>query len=439
MSDDFDSAWAKAKSEPAPVKGADFDSAWKAAKKEPPPPPKPKVEGPSTASAALHGAVQGGTLGFADEFAGFFGAALRKDPAFSAMIGMPTPEEMGEENIFTPTGYGLDFGDAYRRERDAARAEDDANKAAHPVAYGAAEIGGTLAVPLPGAGVLKGPARAVAYGTQGAALGGSSALGHSREDLTKGDPAALDRVNRDMGVSATIGAPSMLLGGLLGDKIAKMGAAARSSSELANQKTLEGAVSSMRGSYGGEVSSASRTLELLEKAASDPTLPEDMSRNAADFLAGPEGQALRQQVIRSALGQAPDKLARVQKARDALTDAISNNTPENVAKMTESDLAPSAAVKAIASRLKTLGERAIPPAIGGALGGPGGAIAGTLFGSSLGRPTTVVGNMMKAAPVVYNAAKALEPGARAAGKLASSNASTLAPYFDLLHDEDPSR
>lgn len=393
--------------------------------------PEAPANGPSTASAGLHGAVQGGTLGFADEFAGLVGAALRKDPATSAMIGYPTPEEMGEENIFSPTGYGKSFADDYRGERDAQRAEDEKNRAAHPIAYGLGEVAGTLAVPMPGAGNLKGAARATAYGTQGAGIGGLSALGRSEEDLTKGNPGALDRAERDMGVAAGVGGAAGVLGGKLADWIAGKGAAAKASREFANNKTLEGAFNSARGSLGGETSSAARTLELLEKAASDPSLPEDISRSAAAMLAGPDGAALKAQVVRSSLGRFPDQLGRIQSARDAMTEAAANWNPENVAKMTAADLSPGAAVKAIGSRLKTLGERSVPVALGTALGGPGGAVAGTLLSGTMGRPTTVVGNMMKAAPVVYNASRAAEPFTRAMSK----EGAALAPYLDLLDEE----
>lgn len=393
-------------------------------------------EQPSTASALGHGAVQGGTLGFGDEWQGLVSAVLDNAPLYRHLLGYPSAQERGEENIFSPTGYGYDFGETYRRGRDAARAEDDAAKAAHPIAYGASEVGGTLAVPFPGAGGLKGGARAVAYGAQGAALGGASALGHSKADLTTGDPAAADAATRDIEGGAAIGAPAAMVGGAISDKLGSLAAGARASRAAANDKALEAAFNSARGALGGETSSAARTLEVLEKAASDPSLPEDVSRQAAELLAGPDGAALKAQVVRSSLGRFPDQLGRIQSARDAMTDAAAKWTPEEVQRLTESDLAPSAALKAIGSRLKTLGERYAPVAVGGALGGPGGAAAGALVGGMAGRPTTIVGNMMKAAPVVYNAARVGEPLVRGATKAGIEYAGATEPWASFLRDEE---
>lgn len=82
---------------------------------------------PSRLDAALSGALQGATFGWHDELRGVAGALRGAvDPSMTAAEG-------------------------YRQARDSARGYMRANREAHPVVSGGAEIAGALAVPIPGA------------------------------------------------------------------------------------------------------------------------------------------------------------------------------------------------------------------------------------------------------------------------------------------------
>ena len=121
-------------------------------------------EQPGAWQAAGEGALQGATLGFEDEIEGGVKALAKK--------------------AFHTTEKSL--VDQYREDRDHARERAARAQAAHPMAFGAGQIGGgvltaALAPELGlGRGIL-GAARA------GAVYGAAGGLGDSQADLTKGD------------------------------------------------------------------------------------------------------------------------------------------------------------------------------------------------------------------------------------------------------------
>ncbi len=131
---------------------------------------------PTRTVALAQGALSGLTRRFGDELQG---AAL-------------APFTRGEDESFL---------DAYRRERDEARAAEAATKAAHPTLHGAAELGGTLANEAALA-ALTGGASATPAGQ--AATGAAEGLGGSEADLTTGDIWALGRAGADAAGGAVL-------------------------------------------------------------------------------------------------------------------------------------------------------------------------------------------------------------------------------------------
>jgi hypothetical protein len=363
----------------------------------------------STTGAAAHGLVQGGTLGFGDELYGALSADIdqrermqqiaddidkaKADGLYGDVI-QPPPQTTWQlkrpgqpvQTLVRPASSPNDAESRlgswlkdYINGRDSMRKDDSTAEAAHPYAYGGGELVGSLAVPVPGAGEAKGLARVGKFALQGATLGGLSAAGHSTADN------ALD-LAKDTGGGAALSAPLGVAGGFAGDKLAARGVAAQQAARDNATKLAEHGFASARGALGGETSSAARTLELLEKAATDPNVPEDLSRAASDMLSSPEGQALKAQVVRSSAARFPDQLSRIQGARDAMTEAATHLEPAAIDKATNDALSPGAAARALTSRAKTLGERAIPIALGQALGGPAGLAAGAVTSGVIGRP-----------------------------------------------------
>jgi hypothetical protein len=112
------------------------------------------------------GAVQGTTLGFADELTGAGEALLDR------AIGK-NPEKS--------------LPDLYRQHRDESRANFEAAQKANPLTYGTGELGGGVATALiPGLNIAKAPTLA-ARAARAAALGGVVGVGNSKADLTEGD------------------------------------------------------------------------------------------------------------------------------------------------------------------------------------------------------------------------------------------------------------
>ena len=122
-----------------------------------------EVEGEYTmADSAARGAVQGFTLGFADE-----GAAAAEQVWESA-------------KILSTEG----FKEGYQEKRDAIRQADYNAQQENPGSYLAGEVAGAIAVPIPGAAA----ARTVgAVAKQGAKLGAAYGAGASDADLTEGE------------------------------------------------------------------------------------------------------------------------------------------------------------------------------------------------------------------------------------------------------------
>jgi hypothetical protein len=153
--------------------------------------------GPSRTEAALRGAAQGATVGFAEETNGFLQALGRKYLPDS--LG-GSPEQL----------RNVSLGDLYRMHRDAFRAEDQAAEAAHPGYYLGGNVVGGLPLAIASGGKAGGArtlGQVVRHGAKvGGLTGAAYGLGSSGADLTRGDVG-------QAGFDATLGG---LLGGTLG-------------------------------------------------------------------------------------------------------------------------------------------------------------------------------------------------------------------------------
>lgn len=129
------------------------------------------------ASAGL-GAVQGGTLGFADELEG------------------------GAKALVNSPGNKKSLKDLYQQYRDIARQRYEQAQHDNPLSFGGGQVAGGLATALiPGTALAKGASYGAAA-LQGAALGGASALGSSNADLTKGD---IGGAAKDVAIGGALG------------------------------------------------------------------------------------------------------------------------------------------------------------------------------------------------------------------------------------------
>jgi hypothetical protein len=129
----------------------------------------------SKRESALRGAVQGGTLGFADEISG------------------------GAEALWNKAkGDPKAFGELYKQFRDESRSNFEAAERANPGTYKSAEIGTAIGTAfVPGMALARGAKLAKVAG-QAAALGGAAGAGYSTADTAGG-------VAADAGMGAAVG------------------------------------------------------------------------------------------------------------------------------------------------------------------------------------------------------------------------------------------
>lgn len=403
---------------------------------------------PSTGRAVAEGALQGGSYGFGDEVQGLIGAVLRRAPG---LAGYPSPEEQGEENIFAKSGFGNSFVDDYRNERDAAQRDSAAAKNAHPAAFNTSQIAAAILTPGPKPGKTVG-----SFAKAGAKGGAAYGLGSSDADLTKGE---LGGAARDTAVGGGLGGAAGLVGSVINKplqwltgKATEAGRAALGRGEALANKPIDAAINSTRGALGGEVAAGSRGIEMAEKAAVNPRLPEDVSRAGADALSDTEVQALEERVARAQIGGLYGRLPRIEKAQGAFDKAVEGGSPEARAAALNELMSKSPMKRALGEILKRIGPTIAGASIGGTLGGNAGAgVGGTLgllTGAMSGAPGRIVTNAVKSPQFQLSAA---DLGARAAGEMApgalqgliteqagnpqSKLRESLAPYLELLEEK----
>lgn len=354
-----------------------------------------------SAGAVGRGAAQGITGGFADELQG----------GIEALLGGASK---------------LPIAERYRRGRDESRAAFKAAEEANPTEYMIGDVGGSLAasaVPFGAAarGASLAAKGATAAGRVGRALGAGAGLGAlgsvgaSEADTTK-------ELLKDMAIGAGIGTGAGALGGATGELGRWVGSKGRTIVENAEKKIAELAekkqaklIASLKGALGGESQKASRLEENLRRTMNDRDLNPALRQEARALLASPEGVRLRERVMRNTMRDAPGQEAAVEAAEDALREAAEAGE-KNIA----DDIARGRSLgetyrTQVAPRFATMGSRFIPPLIGSVLGSGGGALLGgegnrgigsgvggtlgTLAGITLGNPTIVMRNMVRAPSV----------------------------------------
>lgn len=129
------------------------------------------------------GAVEGATMGFADELAGAAKAAGIDPLSPVPLIAQPIIQA-GKD-----ISNGTNPVDRYRQARDFVRAKMEAARAENPKSFMGGQFGGAAASMLiPGMAPVRG-AKALQIAKMGSAIGAAQGLGESEADLTHGDVA----------------------------------------------------------------------------------------------------------------------------------------------------------------------------------------------------------------------------------------------------------
>lgn len=374
-------------------------------------PEKPGMLDPSSKlGAAAQGAVQGVTLKFGDEAMAAADTAIeagRRGLQWAGLSDKPAQtvdadplDAPGTTEV--PVAPGL--ADVYRKAREGYRADLKTSKATHPWVYGGSELLGGVALPLPGAGLMKGAPLLAKVGlgaAQGAGLGAAIGAGGSESDLTKGD---VEGFKRDVGQSAALGAPLGAAGSLVGAAAGKLGArfGARAGEVKAAKalKDAEEMLASRSGKYSQKVQDSNRAAINLKEALADPNVSESTKAGIRAFLGSPEGASLVEQVAANTLEEAPKKLAQM-----AALKAERAAAPADAAKQTADYFSKSTLKEDVLPRVKNYASRMIPQAVadtagdlaGGAKGVAAGAL-GALSGAALGKPGTSLGNLLQKTP-----------------------------------------
>lgn len=317
---------------------------------------------------------------------------------------------------------GKTSGPEYTAKRNDARTAVDQSTAANPALP---MIGGLMLTP----GLLESAFGRVALGSAAGASEGAGAASEMK-DVPR---AAL--LGAGAGAGTGLAAEGLTAGGQAVGK--KLGQVVQKNRDNA-QKSAEKAFASARGAHGSEVASGNRTLEVIERAVSDESLPPEMRARAAEWLKSPEAEALKQQVLRSNLGRGEDQLARIERTREAMAEAGIKLEPSAVDAAAQKRLDdPSALIR----RVREVGPKVVLPALGGALAGPAGAAAGGLTGSLLGRSATTVRNALADPYVASRVLGATEGALNTAGRgVAASTPAVsrgvLEKYLEALKERD---
>lgn len=331
--------------------------------------PDPEPTAGGKALGMTRAALNTATLGFGDELTGLLES---KFPS----LGKPLWGEGSDAPAKQKT---------YQQARDEERGMLDTASKRHPVA----SVAGAFLTP--GLGSLKG----VGGIAKLAGLGAVSSLGDSRADLTRGEylDAAWDAgkgglTGTAFGVGGQLASKAL---GRLGKYFSGMAPkAVERAGEMATAAEEKGLAADL-GKYRSSIQSASRDLEVIERAAASGTAEEMASAKA--FLATPEAAALRSSVLASKLKTAP---TRISEMADLLAEyeARAASKAENIATQ-KGELLSSPVKKGILPRLKTDLSRTIPVALGSAIGGVPGMIGGAAVGAMLGNRGTAWSNALQ--------------------------------------------
>lgn len=345
------------------------------------------------AESFSRGALQGASLGYADEAAGGLGALVDKMKGSTGTLG-----------------------DLYRKNRDESRAAYGAAKDANPGLYGFGDAAGNLAtLAVPGLGAGKGILGAVKAGT---ALGAATGLGNSTADLTRGE---FGRAAFDTGVGGGVGGVLGLAGGgveKIGDALAarfggKLAAAGQKAAELG---TETGTAPTRAGfsQAGRESSALQRLLEHIEgkRAVGSPEALAELEQLEREGLI----DEANRHVFGNAVGGLREQLAAAKASREAAHQLLAEQ-PERIAQATAEASKPTWGAD-LASLSKSYAEPVVASALGGVVGGPAGATAaGLIFGrtragGAIARRFAKPGNQM----ALYSGLQSLVRGGEAVGE-----------------------
>ena len=197
------------------------------------PKPKPDI---STEETVARGAMQGASLGFADEASAAVEHGIAQIPGVrnaSAWLS----EKMGDSPERVARQKNPDVPYSERRDQNRARDKDAAE--ASPVVSGLSNLGGAIAT-----APAMGAARGVAAIKQGIKLGAAQGLGSSEADLTRGDVAG---AAKDVATGGVVG--GAFAGGAegvkAGLKYAGTGVRSALTKRIVNEASQEGATPTM--------------------------------------------------------------------------------------------------------------------------------------------------------------------------------------------------
>lgn len=354
-------------------------------------------QGPTMLQSAAHGAGQGFTFGFGDEINGgiqALGAKLQGDPRTVRQL--------------------------YRLNRDTFRREDAGAKAAHPIAYGGAQIAASIpATFVPGLNVGKGAGLARTMLSTGAAGALAGAGESTADDL--GGMAADTLIGGGLGAGA--GALGYGLGKLAGKAADKARLARADAGELANkaaQKTFRTA----RSSFGGEASAIINSYDNATKVAANVggIFEPQMVAEAQARLNDPKFIALVRRAAQNSLDQGVDRLTGSLATAENVFETAKKGIQPQAIDAKADELLASPIRKQVVPRLKTYFSRIIPIATGTAIGGPGGAVVGGATAAAMGHPGTALANMLKSPGFRNMVFSGLETGENALSRTAVHSA-----------------
>lgn len=171
-------------------------------------PPEKQVGG---GRAALVGAGQGATFGFADELTAPVAAAINDPKSLWQSIKAGGKALVGAEPTLEELQGDSKYGQDMQAYRDVAREEQKAAQEQHPIAYGTGMVAGGLAAPGLGAGAAmnatKGMgllARAGTGSVVGAGMGALGGLGEAEGSLEERLPQAYESAKTGAAIGAAI-------------------------------------------------------------------------------------------------------------------------------------------------------------------------------------------------------------------------------------------
>lgn len=383
--------------------------------------PPPTSKGESLA----RGVVQGATLGFADELAGYSPVAV------SPITGMPIgrPSKRWQED---PKAAGQEAVAATRAEEEAARASNPKTFVAGQVlgslpsfmaSAPAAATKGALArlAPVAGQGMLQG----AGYSTNaGYGLLGDIALGGAGGLLGHGAGQALGGLAR----------------GVAGFANRKLGQAlAKATAEEAGKRAA--AVQSAAGSLGGARAEANRVVEAIRGLLTEKNLSAEQRLALQQLQGTPEYAEAVRTLVGSLQSRLPEVAGKVSQAEAGVAAA---NALPSVPKLAAERVGSKAARSQVMARVKRYAPPTVGSLVGAAIGGPIGVGIGALAGAGT-RPAIHALRRMVQDPAVQtqlmtplrNAAVAAESPQVIALRQALARAAGIAAMPNMSPVEEP--